>query len=180
MLQLTFMNWKHTVKGLKFLDETQTTPQKSSRLFKWQITMVATCQSQGSPTLKHTLLYGLFYSKWDCNLPNEQHVVFNKTSIQSDFFSQPVESPPSWPLERMHVYGTSALASLFRSPEVMSASSIQSMNMMLCYHSGFTAELTIISPLCNSLTPRSLCSLQLLLPMSLRLPSCIFLCCILN
>ena len=32
------------------------------------VAMVVTCQSQGSHTLKHTLLYGLFYSKWDHNL----------------------------------------------------------------------------------------------------------------
>ena len=32
--------------------------------------VVVTCQSQGSHALKHTLLYHLFYCKWDHNLQN--------------------------------------------------------------------------------------------------------------
>ncbi len=46
---------------------------------QWQVTMLATCQLQGSPALKHTLFYGLFYSKGDHNLLNEHHAVLTKT-----------------------------------------------------------------------------------------------------
>lgn len=35
--------------------------------------MVASCQSRGSHTLNHTLLYQLFKSKWDHNLQNGRH-----------------------------------------------------------------------------------------------------------
>lgn len=38
-----------------------------------EVTMVATFQPQVSLALKHTLLYGLFYSKLDQNLHNEQN-----------------------------------------------------------------------------------------------------------
>ena len=41
--------------------------------------LVATCQSQGSHALKHTLLYVLFDSKWDHNVLNEHHAVLKKT-----------------------------------------------------------------------------------------------------
>ena len=44
-----------------------------------QVALVATCQSQGSPALKYTLLYCLFLNKWDHNLQNEHHAVFKKT-----------------------------------------------------------------------------------------------------
>ena len=36
----------------------------------WGYAMVASCQSQGSHTLKPTLLYCLFHSTWDNNLDN--------------------------------------------------------------------------------------------------------------
>ena len=44
-----------------------------------QVAVVASCQSAGSPTLKHPLLYGLFDAKWDHNLLNEHHAVLKKT-----------------------------------------------------------------------------------------------------
>ena len=40
--------------------------------------VIVTCQSQGSHTLKHTLLC-LFYSKWDHNLQSEHDAVLKKT-----------------------------------------------------------------------------------------------------
>lgn len=55
ILQFNVMNWKHTEKGLKFEDEkTWTTPRAVSAV-------AATCQSPGSPTLKHARLYGRLY-----------------------------------------------------------------------------------------------------------------------
>uniref|UniRef100_A0A8C4GYL5 Ig-like domain-containing protein n=1 Tax=Dicentrarchus labrax TaxID=13489 RepID=A0A8C4GYL5_DICLA len=47
------------------------------------------CQSQGSPALKHTLLYGLFYSKWDHQLLNEHHAVWKKTETRCTVCSDP-------------------------------------------------------------------------------------------
>ena len=52
--------------------KTRTTPRPDNAV-------VATCQSQGSPALKHPLLYGLSDSKWDHNLLNEHHAVLKKT-----------------------------------------------------------------------------------------------------
>ena len=52
--------------------KTQTTPRPDNAV-------VVTCQSQGSPALKHPLLYGLFDSKWDHYLLNEHHAVLKKT-----------------------------------------------------------------------------------------------------
>ena len=44
------------------------------------VAIVATCQLQHSHTLKHMLLYHLFYSKWDHDLQNEHHAVLKKTN----------------------------------------------------------------------------------------------------
>lgn len=82
----------------------------------------ATCHSQGSPDLKHTLLCGLFSFKWNHNL--QIHAVLKKTwnvwdhkliwkvftevinqgrsrvilplfVVETDFLLQPLESPPA-------------------------------------------------------------------------------------
>lgn len=43
--------------------------------------LLGTCQSQCSTALRPTLRYGLFYSKWDHNLPNEQCGVLKKKLV---------------------------------------------------------------------------------------------------
>ena len=61
--------------------------EKEVTIFGWEggagednlIGMVAICQPQGSHALKPTLLYRVFYFKWEPNLQNENHAVLKKT-----------------------------------------------------------------------------------------------------
>jgi len=74
--------------------------------------VVATCQSQSSPALKNTLLYGLFDSKWDHHLQNKHHAVLKKTwnewlrpniHVYLMYWGNKSSgnSAPWWPSERM-------------------------------------------------------------------------------
>lgn len=49
----------------------------TSRYLRTQSNQVS--QSEGSHVLKCSLLYCLFFSKWDLDLLNEQHAVLKKT-----------------------------------------------------------------------------------------------------
>lgn len=94
--------------------------------------VVATCQPWCSHTLKHILLYSLFYSNQDYSIQNGQHAVLKSytrclehklttkplteviNQLKSSYFLKPVESPPCWPLEIMQVQGAFTLASVSR------------------------------------------------------------------